>query len=125
MSKILKEIEEAKKRPPLPPERVAEIKARLKQMDDVMIIQALEKLGILQLHRKVWVRGYLSCRCPGTVARYHGPVGNGYAVDTPSKSSTTYHFRSYYFWSDPAIEEMRDKIEERCCLFTEKNSAPV
>lgn len=91
-------------------------------MNDIVIIEKLEELGVLQWHHDAWARGYLSRRRPGKAARYHGRFGHGYTVDFPSRSSTVYHIRSYYIWSDPAMEEKRVQIEERCDLLMGENS---
>lgn len=43
-----------------------------------------------------WKAGYISRKSPGIVKPYKGRYGQGYTVETPSRTSTRYHYITYY-----------------------------
>lgn len=48
------------------------------------------------LHHTAAARGYISRRSEGVIREYFGRFGTGYAVHTPRRDTTNYHYISYY-----------------------------
>ena len=48
------------------------------------------------LHHTAAARGYISRRSEGVIREYSGKFGVGYAVHTPRRDTTNYHYISYY-----------------------------
>lgn len=48
------------------------------------------------LHHTAAARGYISRRSEGVIRDHSGKFGVGYAVHTPRRDTTNYHYISYY-----------------------------